>query len=199
MSVRAPYEIRRMTPADIPPVARLEQEIFSDPWPQMAFVQELYFNTAAHYFVLEVHAPTLLSQKRRLWHLREEKPVRGYIGMRVDEGKGHISTLGIHADCRGQGFGELLLITALERALKLGATEISLEVRVPNERAQRLYRKYGFKIVSRLRRYYRDGTDAYLMEVRGIDVAYGEFLAERRQTLEIRLRRALTGEGRNHG
>jgi ribosomal-protein-alanine N-acetyltransferase len=42
--------------------------------------------------------------------------------------------------------------------------EIYLEVRVSNETAVRMYEKsLGFQIKSRLRAYYRDGEDAYLM------------------------------------
>ncbi|MFZ0894134.1 MAG: hypothetical protein WAZ77_06490 [Candidatus Nitrosopolaris sp.] len=38
-----------------------------------------------------------------------------------------------------------------------------LEVRVSNESAVRMYERLGFQIKSRLRAYYRDGEDAYLM------------------------------------
>jgi ribosomal-protein-alanine N-acetyltransferase len=41
--------------------------------------------------------------------------------------------------------------------------EIYLEVRVSNESAVRMYERLGFQIKSRLRAYYRDGEDAYLM------------------------------------
>ena len=83
--------------------------------------------------------------------------------MRVERGEGHISTLAIHPEWRGWGLGELLLHRALEQAIESDAHTISLEVRVSNNMAQTLYAKYGFATVSRLRGYYADGEDAYLM------------------------------------
>jgi ribosomal-protein-alanine N-acetyltransferase len=41
--------------------------------------------------------------------------------------------------------------------------EIYLEVRISNTQAIRMYQNLGFQIKSRLRSYYRDGEDAYLM------------------------------------
>ncbi|HXV45525.1 MAG TPA: ribosomal-protein-alanine acetyltransferase, partial [Nitrososphaera sp.] len=43
------------------------------------------------------------------------------------------------------------------------ADEIYLEVRVSNTGAIKMYEKLNFEIKSRLRSYYRDGEDAYLM------------------------------------
>jgi ribosomal-protein-alanine N-acetyltransferase len=41
--------------------------------------------------------------------------------------------------------------------------EIYLEVRVSNTQAIEMYKRLRFEIKSRLRSYYRDGEDAYLM------------------------------------
>jgi len=38
-----------------------------------------------------------------------------------------------------------------------------LEVRVDNEEAMKMYKKLGYDIVDILKRYYKDGGDAYLM------------------------------------
>jgi ribosomal-protein-alanine N-acetyltransferase len=43
------------------------------------------------------------------------------------------------------------------------ADEIYLEVRISNTSAIKMYQKLRFEIKSRLRSYYRDGEDAYLM------------------------------------
>ena len=51
-----------------------------------------------------------------------------------------------------------------EDALELSAITATLEVRVTNDRAQGLYRKYHFEVVGRRKHYYRDnGEDALLM------------------------------------
>jgi len=60
--------------------------------------------------------------------------------------------------------GEQLFVAMLEQALELSAVTATLEVRVTNDRAQNLYRKYHFEVVGRRKHYYRDnGEDALLM------------------------------------
>jgi ribosomal protein S18 acetylase RimI-like enzyme len=59
--------------------------------------------------------------------------------------------------------GQQLLTDLLEYARRQNALTATLEVRVSNQVAQRLYRKYRFEDVGRRPRYYRDGEDALLM------------------------------------
>jgi ribosomal-protein-alanine N-acetyltransferase len=57
----------------------------------------------------------------------------------------------------------------LREAAARGAKSASLEVRVSNDAAIRLYRKYGFQVAGRRVRYYRDNDeDAYIMTVHRI-------------------------------
>lgn len=75
----------------------------------------------------------------------------------------HLLSIAVLKDYQGRGIGSLLLQRIIESARKLGARRIYLEVRVSNERAQRLYKKFGFRVFARLSTYYMDGEDAYLM------------------------------------
>jgi ribosomal-protein-alanine N-acetyltransferase len=76
----------------------------------------------------------------------------------------HITTIGVLPEYRGQGLGELLLVTLFTDAMRRGAEWVTLEVRVSNESAQALYYKYGFTQQGVRRRYYSDnGEDAYIM------------------------------------
>ena len=156
--------IRSMEGRDIPSVVSLDRQVFQDSWPESAYVQEIYFNPSAHYFVLE--QPDPLQAKTWTTH-RRRHVVRlvGFVGMRVEGTRGHISTLAVHAGWRGQRLGELLLLVAVDQAIRDGAHIIGLEVRVSNEVAQRLYTKWQFLQHSHLRRYYANGEDAYLMQV----------------------------------
>ena len=43
--------------------------------------------------------------------------------------------------------------------------EFYLEVRCSNNEAVKLYERLGFSIKQRLRAYYRDGEDAYMMAI----------------------------------
>lgn len=159
------FEIRAMEGRDIPYVVSLDRQVFHDPWPESAYVQEIYFNPHAHYYILELLDPSL----SRRWHdhrRRHASRLIGFVGMRVEGLRGHISTLAIRGEWRGYGLGELMLVVATNRAIVDGAQVLGLEVRTSNAVAQHLYRKYGFEQHSQLRGYYADGEDAYYLQVR---------------------------------
>ncbi|BAN90691.1 ribosomal protein S18-alanine N-acetyltransferase [Aeropyrum camini] len=84
--------------------------------------------------------------------LSEERPV------------GHLVSIAVRPKFRGRGIGSMLLsetIYVMENVYKVDA--IFLEVRVSNTPAIRLYEKFGFRKVRRIRGYYRDGEDAFVM------------------------------------
>ncbi len=183
-----PYVIRPLTPRDVPAVVTVDRLVFRDPWPESTYVQEIYFNPNAHYFVLESH---LASTTTRRWFTRrtvQEEQILGFVGMRVENERGHISTLALRPEWRGRGLGELLLISALEQAVHDGAQSVTLEVRISNHVAQSLYNKYGFVRTSRLHSYYADGEDAYLMRSGPVDMAYRQNLNDNHAALVARLR-----------
>jgi hypothetical protein len=89
--------IRRMEGRDIPSVVSLDRQVFRDSWPESAYVQEIYFNTNAHYFVLELSDPTQV----RTWYThrhRQSARLVGFVGMRVEGTQGHISTLALRPE-----------------------------------------------------------------------------------------------------
>jgi ribosomal-protein-alanine N-acetyltransferase len=72
--------------------------------------------------------------------------------------------LAVDPDWRGCRLGELLLLALIERSIELGANLMTLEVRVSNGIAQRLYEKYDFYSNGIRSRYYSDnGEDALVM------------------------------------
>jgi ribosomal-protein-alanine N-acetyltransferase len=201
------FRIRPMEPGDVSAVAAIERLSFPTPWPMSSFLYELSHGRQAHYHVLlrpEIGGPTLSGQGWRRWlrgvvGVPKESQVIGYVGFRLWSAEVHISTIAVHPDWRGRGLGELLLLTALEQALELEASMVSLEVRASNRVAQNLYRKYGFRFVRVHRGYYRNGEDAWLMET-GVHLdAYRGRLSRLRQVLEARLRSQGTVVGQNDG
>jgi len=91
-------------------------------------------------------------------------PLSGYAGLWLMVDEAHVTTIGVHPGHRGQGAGELLFLGLVEIAQEMRAVRLSLEVRVSNQPAQALYRKYGLEIAGVRRRYYSDnGEDAYIM------------------------------------
>jgi [ribosomal protein S18]-alanine N-acetyltransferase len=59
--------------------------------------------------------------------------------------------------------GKALMLEGINGLISRRGDEIYLEVRVSNESAINMYEKLGLAIKSRLKTYYRDGEDAYLM------------------------------------
>jgi len=191
MSEECSFLLRRMEARDIAAVVSVDRAVFEDPWPESAYVQELYFNPNARYFVLSLNDPGQLSERRESRALRTKRLV-GFVGMRVERDKGHISTLAVRPEWRGRKFGELLLLRALIQAMQDGAQTVTLEVRISNSVAQSLYRKYGFQVASRLLGYYFNGEDAYLMRAGPFTDTYRDSLScdwdELSQALHIVIR-----------
>jgi ribosomal-protein-alanine N-acetyltransferase len=77
--------------------------------------------------------------------------------------KGHVVSVAVLPEHRGKGIGRSLMLEAINGLAFRKSDEIYLEVRVSNDLAVRMYQSLGFLIKSRLRSYYRDGEDAYLM------------------------------------
>jgi len=211
MSHYLPYAIRPMEPGDVPAVVAIDRLSFPTPWLASSYLYELRHNTHSFYYsLLKPALHSAIDEPARsgqgwLHRLRsalrpaEESRVIGYVGLRFNATEAHVSTIAVHPDWRGKGLGELLLLTAMEKAVELRATAVSLEVRPSNEVAQHLYHKYGFRFTGIHRGYYRDGEDAWLMKVDANQGAYPARLVEMRYTLESRLRLQRTSVGQNAG
>lgn len=158
-----------MTLGDIPQVVAIDQRSFSLPWSASSYRFELTDNHASHFYVAVPAAPPPVRNFfERLRRLGQPPPrlVVGYIGYWLIEDEIHISTIAVHPDWRGQGIGDQLLRVALYQAAEAAAVMVTLEVRTSNLVAQNLYRKYGFEVVGRRKRYYRDNhEDALIMTV----------------------------------
>jgi ribosomal-protein-alanine N-acetyltransferase len=119
----------------------------------------------------------------------ELRSIIGYAGLWLMTDEAHITTIAVDPDFQGNGIGELLVVGLIDRARQIGARWLTLEVRVSNEVAQRLYEKYTFKEMGLRRRYYSDnGEDALVMWTDPIDSdTFQETLQRNREALIQRL------------
>ena len=97
----------------------------------------------------------------------------GVLVFRVCGGEIELMQVGVDPTERRRGLGKCLLDHLLAQARDLDARRIWLEVSEGNRAARALYVRCGFVVVGRRRRYYRDGSDAMLME---LPLASGEAL-----------------------
>lgn len=90
--------------------------------------------------------------------------IAGYVGVWFQGNEAHITEIAVRVDLRGQGIGELLLIGSVRAAIEYGSSVVTLEARVSNFIAQRLYEKYDFKSAGIRKGYYADNReDAIIM------------------------------------
>lgn len=148
--------IRPMTLDDLPEVLEIDRLSFALPWPERSYRFELSENSSS----------TLLVATRQE---AGQTSLAGYVGYWLVVDEVHISTLAVHPRFRRQGIGSQLLAAALERAVRQGADFATLEVRVSNQAAIDLYHRFGFHVVGRRAKYYRDNDeDALLMTLTGL-------------------------------
>lgn len=206
------YALRPMREEDIPQVAQIDRDAFPENVVTPAFRRELHNNKLAHYLVawetettyaewapgagLPPPSQNGTSEKRGRFStamrrlLKGDQPqlpeteelLVGYLGMWAVIDEGHVISIGVRSSHRNKGIGELLILGAVELCMLIDSRQVTLEVRVSNEVAQNLYKKYGFKIVGRRKRYYSDnGEDAYVMTTDPIDTPdYQGLLADLR-------------------
>lgn len=95
---------------------------------------------------------------------QSSRSIVGLVGIWTPVDQAHVMVIASRPNERRQGVGELLIIATLCEAIKIGATNATLEVRKSNDAAQMLYRKYGFSEIGIRRRYYSDNReDAVIM------------------------------------
>ena len=129
-------------------VADLETVCFAAPWTREGLAEELR-NPQAHFLVAEANGETA-----------------GYIGVQEICGEGYVTNVAVLPEYRRQGIGARLVHAAVDGARARGCDFLSLEVRVGNDAAIRLYEKLGLRAQGRRKNFYRDPTeDAYIYTI----------------------------------
>lgn len=141
-------EIRKLTLDDLDEVMEIEPVAFgSHHWSRQSFVNELSNSMGMYYAAVDPQSNELL----------------GYSGFWLIGEEAHITTLAVHPEFRRKHLGELMLINDILEARQNGARWVTLEVRVSNEAAQKLYYKFGFKNLGIRRNYYQDNDEDALV------------------------------------
>ncbi len=141
-------QIREMTEGDVEAVYRINLRSFStDAWSREAIEREFRLPYSNRY-VLEV-----------------DGSVAGYTFIWLIRREAFIMTFAVDPDFRSRGLGRLFLQKVIED-LSRRAEVISLDVRKSNLPAIKLYRSVGFTVVRERPRFYSDGENALVMELR---------------------------------
>jgi [ribosomal protein S18]-alanine N-acetyltransferase len=137
--------LRRMRPADLESVFRIEEDTFTMAWRPGTF-RGLLGRNDAELLVAEI-----------------EGEVVGYSVCWIAGDQAELGNLAVAEAARGRGLGRRLLEAAVDGMRERGAAEIFLEVRASNLGAQRMYRAHGFEEVGRRARYYTQPVEDALI------------------------------------
>ncbi len=134
-------------------VLRIESQVYPRPWSLSLFVSELALRSSRAYYVARVGGEVV-----------------GYAGLMVSCDDGHVTTLAVDPAWHRRSIGTRLLLTVAGEAIRRGATSLTLEVRVSNQAAQALYRRFGFRPAGIRKNYYVEtNEDALVMWAHDVD------------------------------
>ncbi len=133
---------------DIKDILVIENELYHKPWKEKDYLYELNDNPFAFYLKMII---------------KETNELVGFIGFWIKFEQAEITKVSITKKYQGHKLSKLLMQDAEKRIVLAGCNNITLEVRVSNERAINLYKSCGFRIVTTRKKYYENGEDAYLM------------------------------------
>lgn len=120
---------RKMVEEDIPKVAEMERMIFTNPWSEKVY-RETFALPDIVYIVAE-----------------DGEKIVGAAGVRNIVGIGEITNVMVKPEYRHRGIARQILTILIESGRQIGADEFTLEVRVGNDPAIKLYESLGFTCV----------------------------------------------------
>lgn len=135
-----------MMPADLDEVMAIERTSFRHPWSANFFLEELQVACAR----------SILAQVTG--------KIVGYVLFWLLPEEIDIHNIAVHPQFRRQGIGQTLLRQVVEQARRRDSSRVTLEVRISNIGAQKLYESVGFTSQGLRKGYYSDdGEDALIM------------------------------------
>ena len=137
-----------MKKEDIEDVVQIESEAYGKHhWTKSSFYDEMSNNLAKYY---SANTP--------------EGELVGYAGTWHIIDEGHITTIAVKKDYLRNHIGEAIIHRIIEDCYKNNIKYLTLEVRVSNIPAIKLYEKYGFQSLGTRKGYYQDNDeDALIM------------------------------------
>ena len=142
-------EVTRMRRRHLRGVMAIERRVYPRPWSPNLFLSEMQELSNRVYLVARI-----------------DREVAGYGGLICYGDEAHVTTIAVDPDLHRRKIGTRLMHDLIQAAIGLHAEAVSLEVRVSNWGAQRLYGLFGFRPVGVRKNYYQEiGEDALIMWV----------------------------------
>jgi [ribosomal protein S18]-alanine N-acetyltransferase len=133
-------------------VMAIERQVYPRPWSPNLFLAEMMESRNRCYLVA-----------------RLDREVVGYGGLICYGEEAHVTNVAVDPMHHRSKIGSRVLHDLIVAAVDMGAEAVSLEVRVTNWGAQRLYGRFGFRPVGVRKNYYQEiNEDALIMWLDGI-------------------------------
>ncbi|NLC94124.1 MAG: ribosomal protein S18-alanine N-acetyltransferase [Bacilli bacterium] len=132
---------------DFNEIMEIEEKAFAYPYPIDLFIFDFEHHPYSEYYKLML-----------------DDQIIGYCGLWIIFEDVQITTIAVHPDYQGKGYGDKMMEFIINYVKELGCRNITLEVRVSNNKAINFYKKHQFEIVGLRKQYYENGEDAYLMK-----------------------------------
>jgi len=143
----AELEIVRMRRRHLKGVMSIERQVYPRPWSPNLFLSEMNEPRNRAYLVAKLG-----------------RDVAGYGGLMCYGDEAHVTTIAVHPAHHRKKIGTRLMYELIQEAIRMGAVAVSLEVRVTNWGAQRMYGRFGFRPVGIRKNYYQEtAEDALIM------------------------------------
>jgi ribosomal-protein-alanine N-acetyltransferase len=142
----APFTVRKLRCGDLDRILEIERASFgADAYDRKLFADHL-----------RVRGGLFLAVERgaKVW---------GYLMACARRERAELVSIAVDPAARGQGAASALMESVLRRLKRRRVARLSLMVKTANREAEACYVKYGFRRLRRLRRYYEDGADGWLM------------------------------------
>jgi ribosomal-protein-alanine N-acetyltransferase len=151
----------------------IERQVYPRPWSPNLFLSEMTESKNRCYLVARI-----------------DREVVGYAGMICYGEEAHVTNIAIDPLHHRQKIATRLLHDLIGQAVEMGAEAVSLEVRVTNWGAQRLYGGFGFRPIGVRKNYYQEiNEDALIMWVDDIRTSrYRDLLRRRMQDVPEAIR-----------
>jgi ribosomal-protein-alanine N-acetyltransferase len=135
-----------MAEAHVASVVEIDRLSNGAPWSEDSFRREITNPHARYYVAIEAGS------------------VMGFGGFWTLVDEAHVTTIAVRPEVRGKGVGRTLMMEILTVAASLGMCCATLEVRVSNDAAIKLYESLGFSNSGFRKNYYPDNReDAVIM------------------------------------
>lgn len=140
------FAVRRMRRMDLDRIMEIERASFgADAYDRNLFAE--FLDTCGDLFLA----------------VERSGKIRGYLVASRRGRRAEVVSVAVDPACRGQGAASALMESALRRLRLRRVARLVLMVKTTNHQARAFYEKYAFQKVRRVRRYYEDGSDGWLM------------------------------------